>query len=155
MLYAHAGRVDEGVAVGRKAVDENPKSGVAWANLSFALTTGGRHDEAIDAAQQAVRYAPPWTFALAIAYARAGRLDEARAALAKIQSRPPTAYNMWARAMVHLYLGEADAFFAAIESTPHHAFAPWVRMEPPIVRFKNDPRYAAMFARFKLPPPSS
>ena len=136
-----------------KAVDTNPNSGMAWSNLSFALTTAGRHDEAIDAAQRAVRFAPPLTFALGIAYARGGRLEEARQALAKIESRSSTAYNQWARAMVHLYLGNADGFFTAMEKPPYHAFAPWVRMEPPIVNFKNDPRYAALFARFKLPPP--
>ena len=50
-------------------------------------------------------------------------------------------------------MGDADGFFDSIAHTPHHALVPWVRIEPPIKRFKDDPRYAALFARFKLPPP--
>jgi hypothetical protein len=56
--------------------------------------------------------------------------------------------------MLYLYLCDADGFFTSIAYTPHHGFVPWIRVEPPITRFKNDPRYAALFARFKLPPPS-
>jgi hypothetical protein len=114
----------------------------------------GRHDDAIAAAKRAIEFAPPWTFALGVAYVRAGRVDDARAVLGVMQKRPSTAYNQWARAMLHLYLGDADEFFTAIGSEPHHAFVPWVRVEPPIVRFKDDPRYAALFARLKLPLPS-
>jgi hypothetical protein len=50
----------------------------------------GRHDEAIAASQRAAEYAPPRTFSLGIAYAMAGRSDEARGILEKIRSRPPT-----------------------------------------------------------------
>jgi hypothetical protein len=56
--------------------------------------------------------------------------------------------------MLALYLGDADVFFTAANHSPAHGFAPWVCAEPPITRFKNDPRYAAMFARFRLTPPS-
>jgi hypothetical protein len=56
--------------------------------------------------------------------------------------------------MVRLYLGDANEFFAAINFSPHHGFAPWVRVEPVITRFKDDPRYADLFAKFKLPLPS-
>jgi hypothetical protein len=55
--------------------------------------------------------------------------------------------------MLALHIGDADQFFASIAFTPHHAFATWVCAEPPITRFKDDPRYPALFARFKLSPP--
>jgi hypothetical protein len=100
-----------------------------------------------------VEFAPPWTFTLAISYALAGRVDEARAVLQTMLKRQPTSYGMWARSMAYLYLGDADGFFTAIAYEPHHGFAPWVRVEPTIERFKDDPRYGALFARFKLPLP--
>ena len=154
MVYAMAQRYEEAIAAAQRAIETNPRAGVAWNVLSFTYSSMGRHDDAIEAAKRAVEYAPPWTFALGIAYAQAGRVDEARAVLRLLQMRPPTAYNSWARAMLHLYLGDADEFFAAIAHEPHHAWVPWVRVERPIVRFKDDPRYAQLFARFQLPPPS-
>ena len=113
-IYVAAGRYDDALATAKKAIEMNPRSGVAWQALGFVHSAMGQHDEAIAANQRAAEYAPPWTFALGIAYARAGRVDEARAVLQTIEARPPTAYNMWARAMVYMYLGDADEFFAAI-----------------------------------------
>jgi hypothetical protein len=77
----------------------------------------------------------------------------ARAVLETILKRQPTSYNMWARAMVQMYLGDSDAFFTSIAYEPHHAFVPWVRVEPAMIRLKDDPRYPQLFARLKLPLP--
>jgi len=83
----------------------------------------------------------------------AGRTDEARGVLETILKRPPTPYNMWARAMVYMYLGDRDEFFKSIAYEPHHGFVPWVRVEPAMIRLKDDPRYPQLFARLKLPLP--
>lgn len=96
--------------------------------------------------------APRWTFVLAIAYARAGRPDDARAVIAEMMKRPTNGYTSWARAMAYLYLGDADGFFSAIAYEPHHGWAPWVVPEPPMEQFKSDPRYPELLRRFKLPP---
>ena len=153
VIYAIAHRFDDAIATAQKAIEISPRSGVAWQALGFTYSAMGRHDEAIAANQRAAEYAPPWAFALGISYARGGRMDEARAVMQTMMKRPPTAFGMWARAMLNLYLGDADGFFTSISFKPHHAFATWVTVEPPIVRFKDDPRYAALFARFKISPP--
>jgi serine/threonine protein kinase/tetratricopeptide (TPR) repeat protein len=153
VLYTAAGRYEDAIAAAKQVLELNPRSGVAWEGLGFAYGSMGRHDEAIAACQRAAEYAPPRTFALGIAYAMAGRFDEARGVLETIKKRPPTSYNMWARAMVQLYLGDADGFFTSIAHEPHHAFVPWVRVEPAMIRLKDDPRYAQLFQRFKLPLP--
>ena len=153
MIYGMVKRYDDGIAAAQKGIDINPQSGVAWNVLSYVYSEMGRHDDAIAAAKRAAEYAPPWTFAVGIAYVNAGKLDEARAVLQLMLNRPVTAYGMWARAMLALHIGDADTFFNSIAYTPHHAFAPWVTAEKPITRFKDDPRYALMFARFKLTPP--
>ena len=93
----------------------------------------GKHDEAIEASRKTAEYAPPRTFSLGIAYALAGRIDEC-GIVETIRKRPPTPHNMWARAMVHMYLGDRDEFFTAIAYEPHHAFVPWFassRDDPP------------------------
>jgi serine/threonine protein kinase/tetratricopeptide (TPR) repeat protein len=153
-LYVAAGRRDDALAVAQKAIEGNPRSGLAWQMLGFVYSSLGRHDEAIEACRRAVEFAPPWTFTLAIAYALAGRVEEARAVLQTMLKRQPTSYGMWARSMAYLYLGDADGFFTSIAYEPHHGFAPWVRVEPTIERFKDDPRYGALFSRFKLPLPA-
>jgi eukaryotic-like serine/threonine-protein kinase len=153
VLYTAALRYDDAIAAAKQVLELNPRAGIAWEALAFAYSSTGRHDEAIAASRRAAEYAPPRTYSLGITYALAGRTDEARAVLETVKKRPPTSYNMWARAMVHMYLGDADEFFAAIGHTPHHAFVPWVRVEPAMIGLKDDPRYAQLFARLKLPLP--
>jgi tetratricopeptide (TPR) repeat protein len=152
-LYRAAERYDDAIATAKKALAINPSAAIAWSVLSHTYSDLGRHSEAIAAAQRAADLAPPQTFALGIAYARAGRLDDARAIRQRMESRPRTSYGMWARAYLYLYLGDADAFFEAIGYEPHHAFVPWVRTEPALLRFRADPRFDQLMARFKLPPP--
>jgi TolB-like protein/tetratricopeptide (TPR) repeat protein len=153
VLYTAAKRYDDAIAAAKQVLELNQRAGVAWEALAFAYSSMGRHEDAIAASRRTAEYAPPRTFSLGIAYALAGRVDEAREVLETIKKRPPTSYNMWARAMVEMYLGDNDGFFASIAHEPHHAFVPWVRVEPAMVRFKDDPRYAQLFARLKLPLP--
>ena len=103
-----ARRYDDAIAAAKKALEMNPRSGVAWQALGFTYSAMGRHDDAIAANGRAAEYAPPWTFTLGIAYAQAGRMDEARAVMQTMLKRPPTAYSMWARSMLYLYIGDAD-----------------------------------------------
>jgi TolB-like protein/Tfp pilus assembly protein PilF len=152
-LYRAAGRYDEAIATVKASLDINPDAAQAWSGLSHIYSDMGRHDEAIDAARRAVELAPPQTFALGVAYARAGRTDEAHTVRQTMESRPRTPYSMWARAMLYLHLGDADAFFDAIAHEPHHAFVPWIRTDAALERFRSDPRYAQLMTRFNLPPP--
>ena len=152
-LYAAAKRYDDAIATAQKMLESNPRAAVAWQALGYTYSLLGRHDEAIAACQKAAEYAPPWTFTLGAAYAMAGRTEDARGVLPKMLARQPTPYGMWARAMLYMYLGDADGFFDSIAYEPDHGFAAWVRVEPPMTRFKDDPRYAPLFARFKLPLP--
>jgi serine/threonine protein kinase/tetratricopeptide (TPR) repeat protein len=140
VLYTSAGRYDEAIAAAKQVLALNPRAGVAWEALAFAYSSMGRHDDAIAAGRRTAEYAPPRTFSLGIAYAMAGRTDEARGVLETILKRQPTSYNMWARAMLQMYLGDRDAFFTSIAYEPHHAFVPWVRVEPAMIRLKDDPR---------------
>jgi len=153
VLYSAAGRYDDAITAAKQVLERNPRAGLAWEGLAYTYSSMGRHDEAIAAGQRAAEYAPPRTYSLAIAYAMAGRTDEARGVLETILKRPPTPYNMWARAMVYMYLGDRDEFFTSIAYEPHHGFVPWVRVEPAMIRLKDDPRYPQLFARLKLPLP--
>ena len=154
VLYTTAGRYDDAITAAKQVLELNPRAGLAWEALAFTYSSMGKHEEAIEASRKAAEYAPLRTFSLGIAYAMAGRMDEARGVLETIKKRPPTSYNMWARAMVQMYLGDADEFFTSIAYEPHHGFVPWVRVEPAMIRLKDDPRYPQLFARLKLPLPT-
>jgi serine/threonine-protein kinase len=153
-LYRAAGRYDDSIATAKKGLEINPSAAAAWSVLSHTYSDMNRHDDAIAAARRAVELGPPQTFALGVAYSRAGQHGEAQAIRQKLESRPPTSYNMWARTYLYLFMNDADAFFEAIAYEPHHAYVPWVRTEPVLDRFRDDPRYAQLMARFKLPVPA-
>jgi tetratricopeptide (TPR) repeat protein len=154
-LYRAARRYDDAIAAAKKSLELNPGAAVAWSVLSRTYSDMGRHGEAIAAAQRAVELGPPQTYVLGVAYARAGRPDDAMAIRQTLERRPRTSYSMWARAHLYLHIGDADAFFDAVAHEPHHAFLPWVRTEPALERFRSDPRYTQLMARFKLPAPAA
>jgi TolB-like protein/Tfp pilus assembly protein PilF len=152
-LYRIAGRYDEAIAMAQESLELNPNSAVGLAVLGHTYTDLGRHDDAIAALERAVKVAPPWTFALGISYARAGRVDDARRILAGMRARPRTSYNAWALAMLHGVLGDRDEFFEFIAHEPHHAWVPWVRLDPYLEPVRADPRFAQLMTRLRLPMP--
>ena len=89
------------------------------------------------------------------AYASAGRRDEARQIIAKMQGRPRTAYNAWALAMLHGLLGDRDEFFALIDMEPQHAWVPWVRLDPGLQPLWSDSRFQRLMTRLRLPMPKA
>jgi len=154
-LYRQAGRFDDAIAAVNKSFEIDPDFAIGWNVLSHTYTDMGRHDEAIAAAERAVKSSPAWTFALGAAYVNAGRRDEARQILTKIQGRPRTAYNAWALAMLHGLLGDRDEFFALIDMEPQHAWVPWVRMDPGLQPLWSDSRFQRLMTRLKLPMPKA
>ena len=152
-IYRAAGRYDDAIAAAKKSLEINPNAPVAWNVLAAIYSDLGRHDEAIAAAERAVENGPPWTFGLGIVYARAGRPDDARRLLTVMEGRPETAYNAWARAMLHGVLDDRDAFFELIDRRPQHAWVPWVRIAPELRHLRSDPRFAQLMTRLDLPMP--
>jgi tetratricopeptide (TPR) repeat protein len=59
-IYVAAGRYDDALATAKKAIEMNPRAGVAWQALGFVHSAMGHHDEAIDANRRAAEYAPPY-----------------------------------------------------------------------------------------------
>jgi TolB-like protein/Tfp pilus assembly protein PilF len=81
LALASVGRFEEALRHARQAVEHDPQSFVAHWELGYACHCAGRHDEAVDIFEPLSR----WTkhnrvsMGLAAAYARAGRLANARA----------------------------------------------------------------------------
>jgi len=95
---------------------------------------------------------PPLEWELGLAYARAGRLDEVRAILARMESEPPDSWTAYGRAVLYAHLGNLDAAFEWLRYEPPHAFVPWARLDPWLrPHIENDPRFDEFLARLELP----
>ncbi len=85
VALATAGRSEEAIQQFRIALQQNPHQAKAHYNLGVALAREGRLSEAIEQYEQALSLKPNYTnvSALALAYADAGRDDEARSMVQK------------------------------------------------------------------------
>ncbi len=117
--YLYADRVPDAIAQARKAYALSPSHLAAryWLLQSLALT--GAHDEAIEIAESFLidmPNEPLFLGALGIAYAKAGRETDARAALKLMQSAPTSQdRNPYQQAQVLAQLGDVDAAIDSLE----------------------------------------
>jgi hypothetical protein len=99
-----------------------------------------------------VEIAPALKWQLGARYAQAGRMDEARAMLAEVESQPLTSWTAYGLATLHSQLGDVDAAFEWLAYEPPHAWVPWASIDPWMrPGIENDPRFDAFLARLRLP----
>ncbi len=154
MLYSLVGRYDDAIAEERKVLDRDSLNGYGLWRLGEAYLYKGMYDEAVATLRRAVTIIPASRLSLGIAYAAAGRTDDARRLLAELAAEPPTAYGTLARALIHGALGDLDDAFRLLDARPAHAVLPWVRIWPRLDRLdrlRQDPRYHALMRRLSLP----
>ncbi len=120
-------------------------AGAYW-YLAIALAGQGRYAEAIaelETAAEMVRRAPLYLAILGLYYARAGRLDDARAVLAEVQASGHA--PRYVLALLHGAVGEMDAahadLAAAIEGHEDQVFL--MATDPRFDHLKDDPRFDA------------
>jgi TolB-like protein/predicted Zn-dependent protease len=152
-LYGWEGRHADALTEARKAIEFSPNGAAGWIVLSAVQSSLGRHDEAIQAAERVVSLAPLQVALLGHAYARAGRLDEARKVLADLEAAASTPFRAHGLAGLHTQLGNADKALEWLNFEPHHAFVPWARVDPLFAPLRNTPGFAKFLDRLKLPAP--
>ena len=111
-LYYRDNRYEEAVETFRKVVALDPEHGNAYLKMGTSLSRMNRPEEAIDALQKAAKYlANPVVYNnLAIAYGKAGKLDEEITALQKaISMRPNYAAARYNLGMVYLKKNDRPA----------------------------------------------
>jgi len=151
-LYLHAEQYDE-------AIEETNKSLELYSEFPLALYIQGRayagkgmYEEAIELHQKAGELSPEWKCGLARTYAMAGRLDEARQALAELKE-DHTPWDTWFIAMIYVALGEKDEAFRWLEvayGPPNHPYLPWMRCIPEFKPLRDDPRFSDLLRRMNL-----
>jgi len=153
-LYIYAGRYDEAIAEAKKALELDPKFRVSYGILRRAYSRKGMHQEAIAAAQRLVELNPNGgNTQLGIAYALAGRREQALAIAAKLKREAPDTADL--SALFYAALGDRDAALRALEAAyeRHGTAFPWIRVHGSgWDDFRDDPRFQDLLRKMNLPP---
>jgi len=142
-----------------KAIEETNKALELYTDFPLALYVQGcayagkgMYEQAIELHQKAGELSPEWKCGLAHTYAMAGRLDEARQALAELEA-DYTPWDTWFIAMIYVTLGEKDQAFKWLEAAygpPNHPYLPWIRYSPDFKPLRDDPRFDNLLRRMNL-----
>lgn len=154
-LYS-ARRHGEAAAALERVVEVEPQNMLARALLASVYIELGRFDAALVLASDVAGKSPSGFSVAAVALARAGRTDEARAALNRLvelaQHRYVPAYDI---ASVHAALGDADQAFQWLDRAfaEPSALLGNLRADPVMDPLRSDPRYREVERRLRLPEP--
>lgn len=156
-VLRYARKPDEGLAQARKANDLDPGSLANRSELISSLIQKGLYDEAIRIGEESLVAAPDYPQVLTVlglAYARAGRPDDARKKLAEWETRWRDQAGYSARvARIYIALGERENAFKALERAfeEHDWFLPQGRTAPEYDTIRDDPRFNDLMRRMDLP----
>jgi TolB-like protein/Tfp pilus assembly protein PilF len=154
-----ARRYDEAVAACRKLLDADPSDLGVQIDLARALAQKGSFDEAIVTARKAVTLSDEHPMSLAVlgyAYARAGKKDEARRMLGRLESLAARRYVApYYRAVVYTGLGDNDLAMRWLEKVyeDRHVGILTLAIEPEFDGLRADPRFQDLLRRVGLPSP--
>ena len=115
VLAFNLGRVDEGIALARQAVDSDPLSARVHAALGFILQIAGRYEEALVPLRRAAELAPGIVEVRthqALALIHLGRLDEGERVLAEEPGEP---YRMVGTALLRSRRGDQAGHRAVMD----------------------------------------
>ena len=151
--YYFARRYDEALKQSAKVLDMDPNFGFAYWHRGMVFIQQQNFTEAINAFRKAISLSgaiPTFLSYLGHAYARAGKIREARQMLAQLESLSKKQYvSSYFIAMLHLGLGDLDQTFEWLEKAYEErsgflAFAP---VEPMLDGMRNDNRFASLSER--------
>lgn len=152
-----ARRYEEAAARYRAVLDTETKFVPGHYYLGMSLEMLGEYDLAIDHFKRSVEIAGPITLylgALAHAYARAGRPDEAERVIEQLHTlgkqRYTSPYNL---AVAYMGLDRIDESLVALQAAldEHNAWIWFIPVDPRFDRLRMDDRFAPLLARYGLP----
>lgn len=145
---------DKAVDLSMREIALDPNLPMGHALLALPLLQSGRCEEAIGTIRHALTlgYAIAEPF-LAMALAMAGRTEEARDILNRIEARRD-AVHAWpfALAMAYAALEDAEHAFARLEEAYEERdfWMTWLAVEPGLDAVRNDPRYDELLGKVRL-----
>ena len=141
----------------QRALVLNPRLAIGHQRLGSALSALGRHQEAIDSLQSAVKHSAEsadMLGALGYALARAGRHGEAREMLDRMRTISARHYvSAFSIALVHIALGDRRQALDALETAYEERSwgLAFIGVEPALDPLRGEPRFDELVRRMRLP----
>ena len=148
---------DEAIAENLKAIDIEPASGWAYAQLAATYAAEGRRAEALAAADKGpqVNQSPLVLAMSGGVYAQVGEKEKARRVLATLADITKRRYVCpYEVGDVHIGIGDNDEAFRWLEKgfRDRSACMPFTKVDPRLDPLRSDPRYADLVRRIGFPP---
>ena len=154
-LYLSANRFDDAVAEAQRMVELDPTFSYFDDSLAAAYRERGDLAKAIELYEKSEAVTHVHRPGLAIAYARAGRTDDARRVLGELIERSKTHYVAAdGIASIYVALGDNDEAFRWLDRAVDEHSAPLEGIGQRITfrSLRSDPRFAQVLRRIKLDP---
>lgn len=151
-----ARRFDRSVASYRKCLELNSNFGAAHTDLARSLEQVGRADEAVEEFVRGTTGpdgVPRPSSGLAILYARAGRMDEARATLEAVKSLAQQEFvSPYGIASYYAVTGDNDRALDWLERaySERDGTLVWLKVHPRLDGLRGEPRFRDLLARLRL-----
>jgi len=153
-----ARRYEDAISEAEKALEMDPSFPISLGVIGLAASRLSRHERAIEATRKAIEPSSSTRYRADLAFvcAKAGRMEEARAALAEVQKLSATRYvSPYYLATAHAALGEVDLAFSRLEEAfaeRSHAMT-FLTTDPNLDDLRSDPRLADLIRRVGLAAP--
>ena len=151
-LYLWAEHYDEALIEVDKTLELALDFPMALYIKGCALAGNKMYEQAIELHEKAGQLSAEWKCGLAHTYALAGRLDEARDALAELEA-DYSPWDIWFIAVIYAALGEKDQVFKWLEKAygpPNHPYLPWISYAPEFKSVRDDLRFSDLLRRMNL-----
>jgi tetratricopeptide (TPR) repeat protein len=148
-------RYDAAEAQLARVLEKEPQNGLARALLVSVNVERGRYDAAIALLSQGMANAPGGRGLRGVVLAKAGRVDEARAELARLEELAKHQYvSAYDLASIDAALGDTDDAFAWLDRAvvERSSLLTTMRVDPVMDGLRSDPRYVDFENKIGMPP---
>ena len=155
--YYQSRRFDESIATFRAVLDATPDFPYGLITYSWVLRHTGAADEAVKTAEKALDLSGGgqlYITALGASYAAAGKQQEARAVLERIEDMMAHGYvSPYQRALIHLHLGERERALELLQEAQsiRDAWIVWLGVEPQWDPLRGEPEFERMLSDLRHP----
>ena len=158
--YYQSRRFDDALATFQKLFETAPEFAFGTVTYSWALRQVGRAEDAVRLAEKALDGSSGgqlFIAALGANYAAAGRHDDARAALQRLDEMAETSYvSPYHRSLIHINLGEHDKALALLQEAfkIKDGWLAWLGVEPQFDPLRDTAEFAELLRKTGNPAPS-
>ena len=153
-LYLYYSRFDDAINEGRKLLQLQSDSTLAFYLIGSAYAEMGMFYEAIEIHRKGLAISPAYESGLGIAYARAGQKEKALEVVAKMEKQLDQWWYAWGLAELYATLGEKQKALDCLEIAykKHGDFIPWMNNGDIYFKpLKNEQRFKDIINKLNLP----